>query len=257
MGKRWIRLLLCLVVLLPMAACTTDPDVQVGYSPPLVPVKLSLSEAGISVSGDQSLVTPLGTFSIGAKYSLDPVSTDAIRVVVQDKSEGPMGFQHVYDVTTGAGEFTAVVNGKTTIQVSERQVLIDVTEGTIESIQLKGIEPVAKTDSDSGNAVTAAGDRWTRYWDTAFYSPFALSRWAYDDSTMGDWFGLGFLWFLVRLIAAFVLAIVDVILCLACLFAAIGALLFGDVGRNIVYGVEALFALLVVMVGVAAVADDW
>jgi hypothetical protein len=253
---RWGSLLAGFAFLAGVAGCGAGAGGDVGYKPPLVPVKFSVDSQGKpSVSGSKELVTPVGTFSIGAKYSLDSIRSDAVRVVIQNKKIGDTGSRYIYDVTTGDGEFTAVVNGKTTIQVSDRRVLIDVTEGTIESIQLKGIEPVA--DGTDGNWLAESGDRWENYWDTTFYSPMALSRWAYDDDTIDKWFGVGFLWFLLRLVFALVLGIADLVLLTACFLAAVAAMVFGDLGRNIVYGIEALALLAVVGATAFVVYEDY
>jgi hypothetical protein len=201
------------------------------------------------------LVTPLSTFSIGAKYSLAPVPSDAVRVIIQNRKAGEAGTHRIYDVATGKGDFTAVVNGRTTIQVSDRRVLIDVTRGTIESIQLKGIEPVADHTSENWFSKTISG--WDAYWETTFYSPFALSRWAYDDATIRSWYGIGFLWFPVRLVFALLLGVFDVILLVSCFFAAVATMLFGTVGRNIVYGLEALAGIAVIGAMGVAVFDGF
>ncbi|MFB9719197.1 hypothetical protein [Planobispora longispora] len=86
-------------------------------------------------------------------------------------------------------------------------------------------------------------------WKSSFCSPFVLSRWAYDDSTISSWFGLGFLWFLIRLVVALIPGLVDLVLIVACVVAAIAFVLFGTTGQNIVYGLEALLALFIAFAG--------
>ena len=56
--------------------------------------------------------------------------------------------------------------------------------------------------------------RWHKGWDLSFYHPFSFSRWAYDDSTIGKWYGVGFVWFFLRLALALVLGLVDIALSL-------------------------------------------
>jgi hypothetical protein len=41
------------------------------------------------------------------------------------------GFDHIYEVKSGAGGFRAVVNGTTSVQVVNREVLIDISRGTV------------------------------------------------------------------------------------------------------------------------------
>jgi len=67
---------------------------------------------------------------------------------------------------------------------------------------------------------------------------------AYNDSTIGKWYGIGFVWFLLRLILTIVFFIIDAILSLGFLLGQIGFLLFGATGRNVIYGILVLIALL-------------
>jgi hypothetical protein len=251
---RLMRLPLGLMFVAVTAGCAAKPATEVGYQPPLLPVRFTIDSAGKpTVSGSKELVTPVGTFSIGAKYSLNPIQRDAIRVIIENKMDGDSGSHRIYDVITGEEDFTAVVNGRTTIHVSDRQVLIDVTEGTIERIEFRAVTPIAVETSE--NWFAAPFTRWNNYWETAFYSPFALSRWAYDDSTIDRWFGIGFIWFLIRLALAIFLGLIDVILLVACFLAALAAMLFGDVARNIVYGIEALLGIFIIVIGGVALRD--
>ncbi|MGW2213892.1 hypothetical protein ACWCSD_02790 [Nonomuraea sp. NPDC001684] len=239
------------VMILTTAGCA-GTDVKASYHPAFLPVKLEWGSDGkVQVSGETSLVTPVGIFSIGAEYNLPEADDDAFYVVVRDARRSPdkpdvAGFDHIYKVNSGSGEFMAVVNGTAVIQVVRRQVLIDVTNGAVRTIEFKNAQATVKERS------AGIGERWQEYWDTSFYSPMALSRWAYDDSTMSSWFGLGFLWFLVRLALAIVLGVVDVLLVVGCTLAAVAYVLFGPTGRNIVYGVETLLFLFFALSGWAS-----
>ena len=74
----------------------------------------------------------------------------------------------------------------------------------------------------------------------------ALVRWAYDDSTISKWYGLGFVWFLIRFALMLLLLIPDLLLTLVYLLAGGAFLFFGSTGQNVVYGLAALLTLLVV-----------
>lgn len=125
-------------------------------------------------------------------------------------------------------------------------MLIDVTHGTVRTVEFRGAETVIK------ERAAGVGDRWQGFWDTCFYSPMALSRWAYDDSTMGSLYGLGFVWFLLRLALAILLGMVDLVLVAATFLAAVAHTFFGPTARNIVYGVEALLFVFLAFTGWAA-----
>ncbi|WP_157547789.1 hypothetical protein [Nonomuraea candida] len=232
---------LLVTVVLATAGCA-GTDVKASYHPAFLPVKIEWADGKVQLAGEASLVTPIGIFSIGAEYALPDKEADALYVIIRDargSAGNPQiaGFDHIYKVKSGTGQFTAVVNGTAMIQVVDRQVLIDVTDGSVQSIEFKGAQPVVQ------ERASTIGDRWQAYWDGSFYSPMALSRWAYDDSTMTSWFGLGFLWFLVRLAVAIVLGLVDLLLTVGCTLAAVAFVIFGPTGRNIAYGVEALAVL--------------
>ncbi|MER7547850.1 hypothetical protein SAMN05443665_102114 [Actinomadura meyerae] len=231
---------LLIFVLFGLAGCGNGGGAQGSYKPTFLPFKISYSPgSGMVVTGDKSVVTPLGEFSIGAKYSLPRRPADAIRVVLRDRS---VGFDEVYDLGGHAGEFEATLDGTTKVQVRDRTVTIDVTQVETRSIEFRPAQAAAQEAPP--NLLNKGIDRWNGYWDDAFYSPLALSRWAYGDSTMGKWYGLGFVWFLIRLVLALILGILDIVLVLVCVFAACFYVFFGGTGRNIAYGLSCLFGCL-------------
>ncbi|RJL32788.1 hypothetical protein D5H75_15105 [Bailinhaonella thermotolerans] len=235
-----MRALLAALVLA-VSGCSAG-EVKGTYHPVLIPVKFEWSPSGVKVSGETSVVTPVGVFSIGAEYALPEREKDATYVVIRDAKgrpgdPGSLGFDHIYKLRGHGGRLTAVVNGSTTIEVVEGRVLIDVTAGNVRTIEFREAAVTVR------ERTAGPFDRWDQYWKDCVYSPFALSRWAYDDSTISQGYGAGFAWFLLRLIAALILGLVDVVLTLACLAAAVAFMFFGPTGRNIVYGLEALAVL--------------
>jgi hypothetical protein len=245
-NRFWRRWLLCAVVglgLLPaLVGCANTNEPRAEYKPPLLPVKLEITPSGVSVTGDATIVTFLGTFSVGAKYSMAPPGEDTVRVLVLNRNKGPTGFHDIFDVRTGGGRFVAVTNGKTVIQVMDRMVQIDVTDGTVEEISFKTIDGELPKSADE-DAVSP----WRAYWEWSPYHPFGLSRWAYDDSAMSKWYGVGFVWFLVRLCVAILLGLVDLVLTLVFLVAGVFDVLVGETARNIAFGVFALIGVWLVL----------
>jgi hypothetical protein len=230
------------------AACDTGSGTEVrgSYRPPVLPVKFVWSPSGVSISGDNSIVTPIGIFSIGAQYSL-PREEDSIYVIMRDRDEGVTGFDHTYKVESGSGEFIAVVDGRTTIQVANRRVLIDVTGGNVRTIEFKKAEPIVP------QSTIGLVREWKEYSTSSFYAPFSLTKWAYDDSTISKWYGVGFVWFLLRLaLAVFLLIFVDLPLTVVFVTAGTAYVLFGVTGRNVIYGLAALVLLLFVVFSWAA-----
>lgn len=253
--RRAISLTLAIAVLFGLAACGGDTTPTVSYKPDFLPVKLNIGADGVSISGDKSIVTPIGEFSIGASYSLPKRESASIYVILRDrnrgeKGRGEKGFDDVYLVKSGSDDFIAVVNGKTTIQIRDGQVLIDVTDGTIESVEFKRGEPTTKEGETSWWDETT--QRWDNGYHSSWYKPFALCTWAYDDSTISKWWGAGFVWFLIRLILALLLGLVDILLSVVFLLAQVAYMLFGPTGRNIVWGIAILALLFFVVAGFAA-----
>lgn len=76
-----------LVVLFLLNACGAAGDIQPGISfkPTLLPVKFTAGPSGFVVTGDRTIVTQFGLFSIGAKFDLPTKDDDEIRVVIRDR----------------------------------------------------------------------------------------------------------------------------------------------------------------------------
>ncbi|MGC5013130.1 hypothetical protein ACLQ2R_20425 [Streptosporangium sp. DT93] len=236
-----------LLVLLVLTGCSASA-IEGSYRPLFIPVKFTMNGSGeVQVSGESTLVTPVGVFSISAKHNIPNRRSDAVYVIIRDANgsgDGSVaGRDHIYEVRSGAGEFRTRVHGRASVKVVDREVLIDVTPGTVLTIEFTGSRVIVQ--ERPADIVT----RWQQYWASSLYTPMSLSTWAYDDSTMGKWFGIGFVWFLVRLVAALVLFVFDALLTVGCLLAAAAFALFGPTGQNIVYGLEILLVLAVIWWG--------
>ncbi|MEW2375671.1 hypothetical protein AB0883_06130 [Micromonospora sp. NPDC047812] len=232
-----------LLLLLVLAGCDPETEGKVRYKPVLLPVSLTVGPDGVAVEGETSFVTPIGEFSIGAQYSLPPRDGSTIYVLLRDRKKGKTGFDRVFKVQSGRDQLTVVVNGTTTIQVENGQVLIDITGGAVKKVQFKRVDQAAvKEGGDSFWGKTDA--KWSKGWESSLYKPFVLTRWAYDDSTIDKWCGLGFVWFLMRLAMTLVLLLVDLVLSSIFLVAQIAYLIFEATGRNVVWGIAILLGIV-------------
>ncbi len=87
---------------------------------------------GISVEGDRSFTTPIGTFSIGAGVPV--VKSDEIVVILRDRK---VGQDHLYRVRSGR-DMTILVNGRSEITIgADGVVLIDITGGAVQTVEIK------------------------------------------------------------------------------------------------------------------------
>jgi hypothetical protein len=220
-----------LVFLLLVSACQPS-RVKVEYRPLFIPVKLVIDNRGnVSVEGEASLVTPVGVFSIGAEYELKR-EDDGLLVIIRDQKKGTNGFDTIYRIHSGGDEFVAVVNGTTTIQIMNRQILIDVSDGSVKSIEFK----------EASAAISEAANAFWKPFPLG-YHPFAFTEWAYDDSTIDKWYGLGFLWFCLRLILAAIFAFVDLIIILILGIGVVLHSVFGVTVRNIYFGLLGIIGI--------------
>jgi hypothetical protein len=255
--RRWsywrtgVRVAVALVLLAALGGCGSGITPQASYKPELLPFKINVSASGIALEGDTSIITPIGEFSIGAQYALPERDEGTIYVVLRDRKKGSVGYDTVYKVRAGKDDFSAVVNGTTAIEVHNGQVIIDVTNGTVSSIQLKRSGPGVGEQS-AGDLWGRTVQRWQAGYDSSWYHPFMLARWAYDDSTISRWFGIGFVWFLIRLVLAILLCLVDLLLSLVFVVAQVVYLFAGSTGRNIVWGLFVLALAILIISGLVA-----
>ncbi|MBI4771454.1 MAG: hypothetical protein HY784_13860 [Chloroflexi bacterium] len=97
-------------------------------------------------------------------------------------------------------------------------------------------------------APATGGGAGTTFWQPwpLGYHPFALAKWAYDDSTIGQWYGLGFLWFLLRFVLAVLLGLLDLVLIVVLGVGVLLHSLLGVTARNVYFGFLALAVLLAI-----------
>lgn len=226
---------------------------EVEYRPVLLPIKFTVGKDGVDVSGQTRLITPIGEFGINIKKALHDRPAGAVHVIIRDRNRGPHGSDRVYLVRAGGDAIKVIVDGRTEIDITDGQVVVDVTDGDVQEFQLARLEPVGQVEE---NAIAAwwheADRRWDAGWAESIYHPFMLTRWAYDDSTIGKGYGAGFVWFLLRLFLALLLLLVDLVLTALFLVAQLAYHLWGPTGRNVVWGVAVLGFLIVTTMFVAA-----
>jgi hypothetical protein len=215
----------------------------VTYQPPFLPIEILASPSGIEIKGDLSIETFIGTFSIGGRYLLPPIASNSIYVILRNKHTG---YDHIYELRTNSEQLSVVVNGKTTVAVTTSRVTIDLTYGKIDQIRFKrvAVPPISSSVSTPNTLREKIAQRWDAGWSQSWYKPLWLTRWAYDDSTIDKWFGVGFIWFLLRLILAIICFVIDAVLTLGFLLGQLGFVLFGPTGRNVIYGLLVLAALI-------------
>jgi hypothetical protein len=234
-------------------ACEGTVSPEASFKPSFLPFEISIGVSGDStIEGNLSWATDIGEFSIGAKYELPPKRDNGIYVILRNRDTG---YDKIYEVRTGEEQFNAIVNGTTSITVTNDQVLIDVTKGNIRSVTFKQVDNQIAEASDAGWAPRtghAIAARWDTGWSQSWYKPYTLTKWAYGDSTIEKWYGVGFVWFLLRLLLAIILFFIDTVLTVGFLLGQLGFICFGPTGRDAIYGV---LVLVVIVIAVGARPD--
>lgn len=108
------------------------------YKPPFAPVTFAIDTNGtISVQGNFSIATPIGTFGLEANIadSLQP-QDNTILLIIRHKQGGKV-VDDVYKIQTGQDEVRVVTNGTTVIDVTSHKVFIDASSGSIQSISVR------------------------------------------------------------------------------------------------------------------------
>ncbi len=115
------------------------PRLQIGFQPPLLPVIFAIDTQGhISVEGNASIVTEVGTFSIdvGLPTSLQG-ENQSLLLIIKHRQNNTI-VNTVYTVETGRDEIFIVTRGLTTTDITRNQITFDASGGDIQSIQING-----------------------------------------------------------------------------------------------------------------------
>ena len=119
------------------------------------------------------------------------------------------------------------------------------------SFSAAGVRPIGSASSSGNWWEQHVAARWDAGWAQSWYKPYALAKWAYDDSTIEKWFGIGFIWFLLRLVLSIALALVDTVLTMGFFIGQFAFIIFGPTGRDVIYGFMILGVLILVIAGLA------
>jgi hypothetical protein len=142
---------------------TSATNVSLSYTPPFLPISFSISSDGnISVKGNLSIVTPLGTFDIGVDVSSSLKPDDhTLDVVIRHLDKGSP-VDTAYAIQTGQSEVVVVTNGTTLIDITQHKVFIDASAGSIQTIDIKDSSVATTTSSPDQSTTTSTGNRPAR-----------------------------------------------------------------------------------------------
>lgn len=126
---------------------------SVSWKPPFLPVKLVWDDQGLSVEGEQSIITPIGTFGIGESVALTSSDYDSLILIIRDRNRAK---ESAYEISNDE-EIAVDLDGGAKIYVSLKQVVIDVTDTPTKAIVLRRktdiTVPAATFNSQKGISV--------------------------------------------------------------------------------------------------------
>lgn len=130
-------------------------NAAVTYKPPFLPITFAIDTAGnISIQGDLSIVTEVGEFGVQGSASTSFQPTDQGFLLIIRHLKDNVVVDTGYQINTDQ-EVVVVVDGKTTIRVTQKEVFIDATSGTIRSITVAGADNQQSGSTDDQPAPTA------------------------------------------------------------------------------------------------------
>ena len=182
---------LLFIIALGCTSCAT----RFTYEPPYIPIQFQIDlDGNISIQAEKEIRTPLGEF--GFESGMPPSVDQGLLIIFHDNRQEQ---DRVYHLCTEGDEFSAIINGKTVIQITRRKITIDISDGTVESVEIK-VQGISNTRVEGGCS------RWKPY---AFnYQPFNLFWWAFGSAKPER----APLLFVAQCLVAFLLFFVDLIL---------------------------------------------
>lgn len=127
------RLVAVLVATATLSACLPG-EVEGSYKPPFVPISVSINDEGeLSVKYENSIVTPIGTFSLNITPPVELNKDDGLLEFLHERVGEPVkSLFVVHDF--GKGKAEMVVNGGTDVRTSgdQRKTTIEVPPGAQE-----------------------------------------------------------------------------------------------------------------------------
>lgn len=134
------------IVTILFASCAPEADVELGYQPPIVPVRISVNSHGrVSAGFSSKVVTPIGTFDIGGSVSVNALrnkySNKVLIVRVDDTAT-------VYELEEGK-HFNVTFDDSNTLY---KEVSLDYESNGDIVLELVSVSGNASSNGDSSSS---------------------------------------------------------------------------------------------------------
>jgi hypothetical protein len=123
---------------------------QVGYRPPFLPITFLIDNLGhISIQGSASIVTEVGEFSLNVSDTVNPPD-DGFLVIIRHLHDGEIS-DAVYQIHSGDDEVDVTVDGHIELQITNKRVTIDASQGQVQSVVVRNTDTSGSTSDGSGD----------------------------------------------------------------------------------------------------------
>lgn len=120
-----------IILVISLTGSEAFSQVEAKYQPPLLPCSIGIDSDGRPfLELEASIVTPVGTFSIGGEFPMSR-SSDYSYVVIRNRSTAT---DTVYELQTEGEELRVYLDGKAELSIKKRRVTIDITNGNVRHI---------------------------------------------------------------------------------------------------------------------------
>jgi hypothetical protein len=171
-----VRVFTVMLIVSVCASCKSGVSVtgEAGYTPPFLPVTITIDTNGnISIRGNASIVTPVGTLSIGADVTKSMQSVPEATLLIIRHKKGDRIVDTVF--TVRSQKIVAIVDGRVTLTVTNGRIFVDAVKGHVLSITVHSTaakptpQHFVAVGVPSRDPLTAADH--TKGWPTRYYPP--------------------------------------------------------------------------------------
>ena len=103
-----------------------DEGLNISYKVPFVPLEITFDSDGISFNGTKTIVTPLGSFSLGYSKYASKFDEDYTYVIIEDMN---LKKEHIYKIKDKK-KLKLITEGRTEITITKNRVRIVVEKGS-------------------------------------------------------------------------------------------------------------------------------
>ncbi len=129
-----------------------DEGLNISYKVPFVPLEIVFDSDGISFNGTKTIVTPIGSFSLGYSKYASKFDEDYTYVIIEDMN---LKKEHIYKIKDKK-KLKLITEGRTEITITKNRVRIVVEKGSHFTVKfsVEGEDEAESSSSSNGKWIT-------------------------------------------------------------------------------------------------------